>query len=193
MDLTPFLERTPIVEGVKRRTQLILQSAKPEWLFVISKKMPTGAAWVSFQQPPDRKALLLFTTAFAANDYIRFSRLDAQPAAMRVEDIEKNEPNWAAGGFNAFALNRCPRCNVVTTAGIQTLADPKGLLTFWAASIAVQRWRAERLVRSAIANLAKPEARKVLEFLRDHVDCANPYVHQVIAIKARTENDEAAA
>jgi hypothetical protein len=192
INFRPILTASPGVEEVKRRIHLILKTDKPEWLFVIGQKIERGIACQSFNYQPGKNALLLFTSGHAANDYIRYNKLHSQVAAMKAEDVQKNVSSWASGGLSAFSLNRCPRCSFIQTVSLEMLSRAETFHASWASTVAIQRWRAESLVRFCSANLAKNEARASLEFLRDHVDCGNPYVHQVIAIKARMENDASA-
>ncbi|HEX4486671.1 MAG TPA: hypothetical protein VH088_10415, partial [Terriglobales bacterium] len=164
----------------------------PERLFVIGQKIERGIACQSLNYQPGKNAMLLFTSGHAANDYIRHNNLHSQVAAMKAEDLQKNASSWCSGGFSAFSLNRCPRCSFIQTVSLEMLSRTETFHASWALTLALQQWRAERLVRFSSANFAKTEARTSLEFLRDHVDCGNPHVHQLIAIKARIENDMSA-
>jgi len=186
--LKSVLGANPAIEEMKRRFQLIMQSEKPEWLFLIGKKLDQSIGFQSITYEPDSNALLLFSSFHAAHDYVRHNQLDGQVVGMKAEDVQKNAPNWASRGLSGLTLNRCPRCAAIITVGIATLFSTQGLHALWAMNVALQRWRAEMILERITSEIGKPEARRTLKFLRDHVDCANPYLHQLIAIKARVEN-----
>ena len=65
-----------LVEETKRRFQLILQSQKLEWLFLIGKKVDQSIAFYSITLQPNKNALLMFTSPHAGNDYVRHNQLD---------------------------------------------------------------------------------------------------------------------
>jgi hypothetical protein len=187
-----LLTARPDTTELRRRAELIQLSRKPDWLFSIAKRTERSLQWCTFRQPPSVSSVLLFTSQPAAKDYIRHTKVDYQSVAMKVEDVPRNAANWSSAGLTGFALNRCPRCNFIQTVGIQTLQDSRSLHTAWSLALAMQHWRAQKLVQLYLKDMETPKARAHLEFLRDHVDCGNPYVHQLIALKARMENDKSA-
>jgi hypothetical protein len=88
------------------------------------------------------------------------------------------------------------------------LLNRENFIKFWAMDRATQWLRAEGMVQKAFANLGKPAgqdgansvydpqrlatARMELENIRDHITCSVPYVHQMIAMVANLQSDDAA-
>lgn len=179
---------TPGTEELKRRANLIQQSRKPEWFFSVAKRTERSIEWCSFKRPPDIFALLLFTSNAAARDHIRQTRVPYQSVGLKVGDMQKNCANWAAAGFTGFALNRCPRCNFIQTIEIQTLSRPEGVQLVWALALAMQGWRAERLVKIYMKEMSKPRppnsfgvserSRGLRQSTRSRVDCTPSLVRK---------------
>ena len=190
-DAQAILSAAPGSDELRRRAQLISQSRKLEWIFSLARRTERSIEWCTFRHPKV-SAVLLFTSQSGAKDYARHSRVNYQPVAMKAEDIPKNAKNWLSAGLTGFALNRCPRCSFVQTLEIQSILAAERLNTVWSITLAMQQWRIEKLIRLYLKDLEAPDARRHLEFLRDHVDCSNPYVHQLIALRGHREHDNSA-
>ena len=90
----------------------------------------------------------------------------------------------------------------------EILLNRENFIKIWAVDRATRWLRAEGMVQRSFANLGKPTgqdgghaayypqrlatARMELENIRDHITCAVPYVHQMIAMIATMQSDNAA-
>jgi hypothetical protein len=96
-------------------------------------------------------------------------------------------------------LDVCPRCgNGVAIPIKEKELSEKQLLSTWAIRMTTRNYMAQKLISAYLkpssdnsqTTGSRKEKRKLLEELRDHVDCGVPYVHWLIAIEAGIDRDE---
>jgi hypothetical protein len=152
--------------------------------------------------------MLIFTTPHAAADYLRATGTQTKIGTMKLEALPHLAKAWMAAGCENFIINRCPRCNVFALTKTEILLNRENFIKMWAVDRANRWLQAEGMVQKAFANLGKPAgqhggnsaydpqrlatARMALEHIRDHVTCSVPYVHQMIAMIATAQSDDAA-
>jgi hypothetical protein len=178
---------------IRRRVQQILTSGQaPEWIFVC--QIDSGLLGLPYA-PDKNPALLLFTDQFAAQDYVRATHVTGRIGQIKLESLPEMARDWVSAGIEHFVLNRCPRCphfKLIKTAALRTKQD---FVVFWAAERAARWLYGEILFRSAsdhIKSGSHAKARADLEYIRDHLNCAIPYLHQLIGLLADVQRDEAA-
>jgi hypothetical protein len=180
------------VKEVERRKDLILKSGQvPEWIFICG--VSNGVLTV--QSGAGKKPLmLLFMTPYAASDYIRATRAAAEVKQLKLSSMPEIAGRWMAAGVEGFILNRCPRCNVCLMISIEALKERAAFLQVWAMRRATQLYQGQIKVLEYIENQSKsrPGGRAILEMIRDHIDGSVPYLHELIALHARIDQDEAA-
>jgi hypothetical protein len=96
--------------------------------------------------------------------------------------------------MNGFVLNRCPRCPIFLVGDLQDLSTSHRYFQVWAVNQAIRSCKGEIQVRKILAHYetgSLAEARADLELIRDHIDCGIPYVYQLIAYIAGTQQDTA--
>lgn len=83
------------VAEVQRRIQEILKSGQtPDGVFVC--RADSGP--LTFQYAADKKAVLLFTDPFAAQDYMRATSVVARIGQIKLESLPEVARSWAAAG-----------------------------------------------------------------------------------------------
>jgi hypothetical protein len=181
------------VEEVQRRTKQMLESgAAPEVLFLGQ----TGNSSLMFQHGPGKKpAMLLFTTQYAAQDYIRTTGAGTHVGLFKVDALPELARHWNSLGCDSFILNRCPRCTLCLVGSTDIFSSKEHFRACWAADRATRSVQGEILVRSAMQHMKEKQLAQVranLEHIRDHLDCGIPYVHQMIGLIAGVHQDAAA-
>jgi hypothetical protein len=181
------------VEEIQRRLQQILKSGQtPERVCVCQ----VNGGLLTYQYTPERKqAVLLFTDPFAAQDYLRATNVAARVGQIKLETLPEMARNWVSAGVETFALNRCPRCTHLKLIKTTALKTKEDFVVYWAAERAARWLYGEILVLSASNHLqsgSHAKARADLEYVRDHLNCAIPYLHQVIGLIADVQQDEIA-
>jgi hypothetical protein len=188
----PPLEIDPKVEAVNRRAKQILDSGRiPEWLFVCQ-----GANGLIMQYTRDQKpVMLLFSSPFAANDYLRATGTPGSVGQLKVETLSELARSWLSLGLQAAVIDRCPRCALSPSISLAGVAkwSKEDFAKVWA-HLRATRWVfAEARIRSAMNHLkagSHAAARSDLEYVRDHFDCGVPYLHQMIGLLAGVQQDE---
>ena len=179
-------------EAVVQRSELILKAGEsPNDLFCGFG--PEGILTAIL--PPKQYAVLLFTTPFAARDYVRTVKVNMNVHKIPMKDLAAESHNWTSAGVNQFMLNRCPRCGAGLAYSMSLISEHEKFLKVWAIDLAARRCRAEVLVAQHhrfAGEGAMFNARAALETIRDHIDCGNPYVHQSIALLSAGMDDKAA-
>ncbi len=180
-------------EAVAQRARKLIQASKlPEWLFVAAYPSNRGLVCVGSEDGSPR-ALLLFTSHLLAKDYIHATGTEAEVGGVKTEDIFESAKEWFSTGVNSFILDRCPRCNVANLIASDALLNREKFLACWAAHTAARSWKGAQLVAQAMGHVSIKswgEALAALEQIRDHVDCGNPYAHQMIGLFARMLGDQ---
>jgi hypothetical protein len=146
------------------------------------------------QAAPDQKpVMLLFSSPFAASDYLRATCTAGTVRQIRVETLPELAQSWLSLGPQGAVLDRCPRCPqlfpVIGLAGMAkwTKEDFAKVRAHFRATRLVM---SEIRIRSAMNQLAAgshPVARSNLEYVRDHFDCGAPYLHQMIGLLAHQD------
>jgi hypothetical protein len=181
-----------ILEAVSYKAKEILDSGRmPEWLFV--GRSATGL--LTLQATRDQgPVMLLFSSPFAASDYLRAIGILGKTVQFKVETLPERVQSWLSAGVQTAALDRCPRCPELLSIDLASMAK-------WTQVDFAKNWahlRATRLVggeiriRSAINHYtagSHAAARNDLEYIRDHFDCGIPYLHQMIALLAEMQGD----
>ncbi|HEY1755225.1 MAG TPA: hypothetical protein VGG72_07490 [Bryobacteraceae bacterium] len=173
--------------------QILASGQRPEWLFVC--QVPPGL--LLFQNGQQR-VMLLFTSSFAANDYLRATSTVGAVGQFRVESLPSLAKSWISQGVELAALDRCPRCPQFLTHSVSqfaklTLEDFNTKV--WATHRATRIIAGQSRMRSAMKHIsegAHAAARAELEYVRDHFDCGVPYLHQWIGLLAGMQQDLAA-
>jgi hypothetical protein len=182
-------------EAISRRAKEILDSGRmPEWLFVCS----TTRGLLVFQPGRDQKpVMLLFSTPFAAADYLRATGTSGTVEQLKVEALPERAQLWLSAGVQRAVLDRCPRCPqfVAFDLAVTAKGTKEDFVKIWASHRAVRLVAGGMRIQSAMkhsAGGAHAAARSDLEYVRDHFDCGVPYLHQVIGLLADMQQDEAA-
>jgi hypothetical protein len=135
---------------------------------------------------------LLFTNGHHVIDYLAVTGAEASICEFKTDDLPEIAKAWAASGAKAWILNRCPRCAVALTVDIATLWTKEGFLKVWAVSEATRIWKGRIQANKVLECLQRgelPQARMPLELIRDHIDCSQPSVYQLLAVIAGMENN----
>jgi hypothetical protein len=176
------------VAFIQTTAQELAAGPKPELLFLCAT---AGGGVVTLQaSPKDKPVALVFTTALAAMDYISEKKMAAQVHSVKFEEMPEMSRKWLAAGAGGLALNRCPRCSVILSTPIAEVANREKFVMFWALRRAAQIWFGQKAVRQYLAAKETAARRAAMELIRDHVDCAVPYVYEFLAFFARMEGDE---
>jgi hypothetical protein len=181
------------VEAIRSRAKDLLDAGRiPEWLFAC--RVANGLLML---KAPAGPVMLLFSSPFAASDYLRATSTQSTAGQFNVQALPELTQSWLSSGIQTASLDRCPRCT-------HCLSIPLGSMAKWSTEDFAKIWahhRATRLVMSEIqirsamnhsAAGSHAETRRDLEYLRDHFDCGLPYLHQVIGLLAGAQGDEAA-
>lgn len=181
------------LEAVRHRAQDLLDSGRiPEWLFVCQIANGLLVLQASGEHGP---VMLLFSSSFAAADYLRATDTRATVGQLKVEELPKLAQSWLSRGIQVAALDRCPRCPSFPAVALASMAKwtSKDFAQIWAHHRATRVVMSELRIRSAINHSAAgshAEARNDLEYVRDHFDCGVPYLHQMIGLLAGMQGDE---
>jgi hypothetical protein len=181
-----------VKEVARRAKQMIESGVSPDSVYLCKVQQGT----LTFQYDRAQKpALLLFTTPWAAVDYLRAAEVTGTVGGIKCDVLPGYAQGWTKGADN-FVLNRCPRCNIMLLNQIHVLQDKESFRKMWAVVQAGKIFRAQVQIQAAGRLMAKPEtlgqARAALEMVRDHIDCGVPYLHQLMALLAGTQQDAAA-
>jgi len=183
------------LEAVNHRAKEILDSGRiPEWLFVCV----VGNGLLTFQPARDQKpVMLLFSSPFAASDYLRATRTTAAVGQLKVEKLPESAQSWLSLGLLASVVDRCPRCPQFLSIDLAGMAKwtKEDFAKVWAQLRATRSVLGEVRIRSAMNHLAAGShaaARSDFEYVRDHFDCGIPYLHQMIGLVAGMQQDELA-
>ncbi|HXB74497.1 MAG TPA: hypothetical protein VNY05_40050 [Candidatus Acidoferrales bacterium] len=182
-----------MAEEIKRRTAQILATGPGPELVIVAGE-PGGV--LTFKHAPNKgPAILLFSTPYAARDYIRAVGAKAAVRQMKTAGLPGAARNWISRGMNGFVLNRCPRCSPCLLGDLRDLSTSHSYFQVWAVDQAIRSCKGEIQVRKILAHYetgSLAQARANLELIRDHIDCGIPYVYQLIAYIAGTQQDTAA-
>ena len=181
----------PMREEVQRRAKLLRESEHvPKVFFYLVE--PTKGILILLKHET-QKPILLFSSPFFAQDYLQFSKLNVAIAGVPMESFATTAQKWRANGVDSLVIDRCPRCPVATVVSPQSAMNWDQLILMWSIERGIKNWRAEGLIRHFLSlkgENMQGEMRATLEMLRDHVDCAVPYVHLLIAMLAGMQKDE---
>src|SRR5450631_1652342 len=193
--LSHALPRKFRLDAVNKRAKEILDSGRiPEWLYVC---WATNGLLI-FRPATDQKpVMLLFSSPFAASDYLRASGTSGTVRQLKVDTLPESAQSWISSGLQAAVLDRCPRCPQFLSINLAGMAkwNNEDFAKVWAHLRATRSVLGEIRIRSAmnhIASGAHSSARSDLEYVRDHFDCGIPYLHQMIGLLAGMQKDELA-
>jgi len=135
--------------------------------------------------------IYLFDTPFAAQHVWRDWQPKPEIAGCRVGSVPMLAEKWISGGINAFSMSACGLCGPRNVFSGQSLLSIDKFTQCMGVEIVqrVFRARAQVLHAQKQAGPNPKGARASLEFLRDHLDVSNPYVHWMIAILAGMGGD----
>jgi hypothetical protein len=156
----------------------------------------------------DHMTLLMFTSGFAAMDYLKYLGLSGGVHEFMFESLPKYIGGARRAGTHSFVLDRCPRCPQYAAVLINEQTEEQ-FLSFWAFHRATRNLLVERRIRAyfdwsrmatELPELVDPEKMKAhrratrahLEYVRDHFDCSVPFLHWKIALDAAANGDEEA-
>jgi hypothetical protein len=179
-----------VAEVARRAQQLLKAGTAPEWLFLCQQ----GGGTVFVRNPDNQPILPLFTSSYAARDYMRVTGAGTDVGQVKLENLPQLA-HYQKNGVNTFTLNRCPRCKVCLASPIEGLKSRETFLASWAMDRATKSLHGEVLVRAVMKHLSETsasQARAALEQIRDHINCGVPYVHQMIGFIAGMQGDEPA-
>lgn len=183
------------VDAVIRRAKAILNAGRiPDWLFVCS----VSDGLLVFHPPPDQKpAMLIFSSPFAARDYLRSIGMAGTVLQFKVETLSQTAQSWLDSGLEVAIMDRCPRCPEFLSIGLDAMVKwTRGdFAEMWSYFRATRSVLGEIRIRSAMNHLtagSRAAARMDLEYVRDHFDCGVPYLHQMIGLLAGMQRDEPA-
>jgi hypothetical protein len=180
---------------IKRRANKMLEAGRrPQDLYLAVDGANKG--WFSFRTSnPDRNVLLIFTSGYAAMDYLKTARIAGGVHMFPFESLQVYAEYWRKARIDSFVLDRCPRCLDFFCAPID-VHTVEQFLTLWAHHRATRDFQSEKLVHAYFDSLKagspQREVRSFLETLRDHLDFGVPYVHWLIAIHAGIDGDQEA-
>ena len=182
-------------EAVNRKAKVILDSGRiPEWLFVCSK---TEGLLLFLPGQDQKPVMLLFSSPFAASDYMRATGTPGSVGQIKVEALPELARSWLSAGVQAAVLDRCPRCHQFLSINLAVImkSTKEDFAKLWAYHRAARLVLAEIRIQSAMKHAAAGDhaaARSDLEYVRDHFDCGVPYLHQMIGLYADMQQDESA-
>jgi hypothetical protein len=197
-DATPAPQSVPLpnvdparLEAVQRKAKEILDSGRiPESLSICG--VSNGLLMVRYA-PDQKPVMLLFSSPFAASDYLRATHTAGTVRQIKVEALPELAQSWLSSGAQAAVLDRCPRCPqpfpMIGLAGMAKWTK-EDFVKVWAHFRAARLVLSEIRIRSAMNHLAArshPAARSDLEYVRDHFDCGVPYLHQMIGLLAQQD------
>jgi hypothetical protein len=177
---TPATQSIPLpnvdparLEAINHRAKQILDSGRiPEWLFVCQATQ----GLLMFQYASDQKpVMLLFSSPFAASDYLRATGTPGTVHQLKVETLPQLAQSWLSLGLQTAVLDRCPRCPQFVSIYLAGVAkwSKEDFANVWAHLSAPRSVLGEIRVRSALTHIAAgshAEARRDLEYVRDHFD-----------------------
>jgi hypothetical protein len=161
------------LEAVNHRAKEILGSGRiPESLFVCW----ATHGLLTFQSVPDQKSvMLLFSSPFAASDYLRATGTPGAVRQLKVETLPESAQSWLSLGLQAAVLDRCPRCAQFLSIDLAGMAKwtKEDFAKVWAHLRSTRSVLGETRIRSAMNHMAAGShaaARSDLEYVRDHFD-----------------------
>jgi hypothetical protein len=185
-----------VAEMERRAVELLKTGWAPRSVFVCQAKV--GQVVFRYDQGK-RAAMLMFSTPYFAADYIRVTGLAATVGEVKVEALHRVAETWISSGVAGFFLNRSPRCqhprqSLITTK-VLLAQEQAAFHKVWAIDRSTRTYLGGNLVRAACAHLQAhfpADARRLLEEVRDHIDCGVPYLHQILALVYEMLGDQAA-
>lgn len=178
--------------GAQRKLgEMVRTGLRPELLFYIVFPQP-GLTHSIPANNGTNTIVPIFNSKMMAEAYIAGKKIAGAVAAVcRAEKLAQQAEKWSASGINSFSLNACCRCFGMMVFPLSDLEAEDKFLTTWRVDLANRRQFAESYGRNASAVFAtnRKQARIWLEGIRDHIDCANPYLHWMIALLAGLDGD----
>jgi hypothetical protein len=174
---------------------MVEEGKRPDSLYLLVDIATGGLITVT---NPGHFTLPVFTSGFAAADYIKVKSLAGGIHRFPSDSWVTYVQRWRDDGIDSFVLDFCPRCgNGLAIPIKEEELTEQQLLSLWAVRMTSRNYQAQKLIRAYLDTSSdngqatgRKEKRKLLEELRDHVDCGVPYVHWLIAIEAGIDRDE---
>ena len=145
-------------------------------------------------------AARVFTSSFQAADYLKESKIPGGVHEFPATTLQSYMQDWKKSGVWAFALDRCPRCPTWLSIPIRDDLTDEQICRMWVTHRATRIFQAQRSLRFYMDTTPENNLpdhvenrrmkRKVLEAIRDHLDCNVPYLHWMIALEAGISHDE---
>jgi hypothetical protein len=184
---------------VNRRAKQMLDAGKrPKDLYLAIDATHNGL--IVYRTNTGKNTLLIFTSEPSARDYLKTTKIEGGVHGFAFESLPAYIERWRKEQVDYFVLDRCPRCPHFAAINLEGITQ-ESFLVAWAVHKATRSFQAERCIRSYFDTSDAPEIppvtpplrrekRKLLEILRDHIDCNVPYVHWLIALDAGMDGDE---
>ncbi len=147
-----------------------------------------------------RSAALVFTSGFQAFDYLRASGMPGEVQEIPATVLQSHMKDWLEAGAGAIALDRCPRCPICLAIPIRGYLTDEQVGRVWAIHRSARIFQVQRYLRAWLGDrpvsgsgdevVDRVEKRKILEMIRDHLDCSVPYLHWMIALEAGVSRNE---
>lgn len=181
-----------ITHNAERALKLVESGERPEHVYVCVQNRERLLLWE--HSDGQGRSVLLFSTPHQAMDYAGATGVEADVGALAVHALPRQTELWKQAGVGSFVLNRCPRCSVGVSYDLQHLADADDFLRTWAVNSVTRATKGEEIALAALSLFDGGDVAAALEQLReirDHVECAMPQLHILIALLAHHLQDEA--
>lgn len=190
LNLSPEAQKLFREETARRMEKWRANRNMPELIFALAQKQQNAQSLMTWRIGAET-VLLLFETPFAAADYDKEMKLSCSLAGLKTQSIPGLAKGFMASGISGFIFNLCPRCRVGNAHPASTLLSAEEFANAFAVMAIQRKLFAEIWIRrhNALNGADYKGRRLILEHVRDHVDCANPYLHWMIAILAGLDGD----
>jgi hypothetical protein len=153
-----------------------------------------GALTLASQQFGGR-CLLVFTSAFRADDYVRTQLATGPPIQyLSSSSLEafRMVTSMREADVGALAIDRCPRCGVCSMTAMKPVRIPRDLVILWSINKAIEFTRAEMCVEYALKAAREGELRVARDVLLEavgHVTPDDPRLHFLLGQVAIASED----
>lgn len=181
-----------ITRNADRALKLVESGERPGHVYVCVQNRERLLLW---DHPNGQgRSVLLFSTPHQAMDYAEATGVVADVGALSLDALPRQTELWKQAGVGSFVLNRCPRCSGGVSYDLQHLADAADFLRTCAVNSVTRASKGEQIALAALSSFDDGNVAAALEQLReirDHVECAMPQLHVLIALLAHHLQDEA--
>jgi hypothetical protein len=117
---------------IARLAKRMLETGKRPQAFYLAVNGSSGLVSLRTANP-DRTTLLIFTSGYAALDYLRTAKIPGGIHMFPTDSLPAYIEQWKKMKVDFFVLDRCPRCAHFVSAPIEECTEekfiPTGLLT----------------------------------------------------------------